>query len=108
MYIRYRAIHPSYGKEILEIAEMVGITRNPKTGFIVLTLAENYMDVYFKLDKEQYEKMVNEICENLTNGINVYTIKPVGIMNNTDYFKYTESKTEAMNKIFKEIKFKNS
>lgn len=35
MYIRYRAIHPSYGKERLEIAEMVGITRNPETGFVV-------------------------------------------------------------------------
>lgn len=108
MYIRYRAINPNIDKEILEIAEMVGITRNPETGLVTLSLAGNYMDVYFKIDEVDYEELIEEICSSLQNNVHVYTIKSIGIMYDSNgYFKDSSTRLTKMNKLFEEMKFHN-
>ncbi len=107
MYIRYRAIDPQSQKEVLEMAEMIGISRSPKHHYIILSLSGNYMDVYFKMTEEEYEKMIDEICSSLENGSNVYTINFVGVMFDTSkYFCDSSNRLEKMDKIFEEMKFK--
>ena len=94
MYIQYRAIDPSTESEVLEIAEMIGITLNPNNHFVILTLAENYMDIYFKMKEEDYEKIIDEICNNLDEGKNVYRIKHIGVMYDVSYFIYNYKKNK--------------
>lgn len=108
MYIRYRAIDPNSGKEVLEIAEMIGITLNPEHHYTILSLAGNYMDVYFKINEDDYEKMIEEMCYALKQGECVYTIKFVGVMYDYNgYFKDSSNRLEKMNRLFELIKFKN-
>lgn len=98
MFLKYKIYHDGDQYYNWELAELKGVCFHPNEHFCFIELGGSFESLYGDIDEYRYKKLVEEIAENIPNGI--YEINDIVFLGGNGH---SLANVEAIKAVFKKM-----